>query len=901
MSDFAKIEAALAAAGPEGSALLSSCREELLALFTKSSAAEEGGAAKRKHIEVAVTELTSMEHYQALLKEHGKLIVDFNAPWCQPCKKIAPLFHDLAEKNPGVKFVSCDYDEHDETIGEACGVPDSLPSFAFVSAGGEVDLLVGAKAELLSEKVAAFCAPEEAVTELASMEHYQALLKEHGKLIVDFNAPWCQPCKKIAPLFHDLAEKNPGVKFVSCDYDEHDETIGEACGVPDSLPSFAFVSAGGEVDLLVGAKAELLSEKVAAFCAGGDAAPSASGATAAKAAPQTEFPALQSSYDCVVIGGGSGGAAASKESAMWGASTLVFDYVDPSPSVHKTTWGFGGTCVNVGCVPKKLMHYAANIGHLIHHDAAAFGWQLPAVTHSWVDLVENVQAHIGKLNFFYKKGMAGVESHLPHSLQGSAANASSPTGSSTVNIVVSAMFGRADSTTIAVDGVNLASTIKELKLVLAAAEDVDVRQIVLALPIAGAEAATVLEEMYEDFDFSCTDATKECTLADYLGTSDRGSGPAAHIALTLKNPVKYVNAKARFKSKTEVEWTAKDGTVKSVTFGKCIVAVGGRPYLPPPTGGRAIPGFNEVAITSDDLFKRKVDPGRVLVVGGGYIALECGGFLSALGYDVTIVVRDVALRGMDRQSADKVVTMMQKLGVNVLFGVSPTKCEAASASASLPTNVTFKRTASKAAHDPSLAHQESAALAHNAEVGEVAGGHFHSVAAAVAVPAATIGVGAASVGTVSPVGLSGAGEEEEFTMQFDTVLAAMGRYAITGALNLDAAGLGPSVDERSGQFLGEETNDPNIFAIGDCVWKVKGSVVPELTPVAIKSGELLARRLFKPNFTTEMDYDMVPTVVFSPVECVEARSARARSRCRQQRTVRRRRSRNARSSSLPSH
>ena len=51
MADFGKIEAALVAAGPEGSALLSSYRAELLALFAKSSAAEEGGAAKRKHIE----------------------------------------------------------------------------------------------------------------------------------------------------------------------------------------------------------------------------------------------------------------------------------------------------------------------------------------------------------------------------------------------------------------------------------------------------------------------------------------------------------------------------------------------------------------------------------------------------------------------------------------------------------------------------------------------------------------------------------------------------------------------------------------------------------------------------------------------------------------------------------
>jgi pyruvate/2-oxoglutarate dehydrogenase complex dihydrolipoamide dehydrogenase (E3) component len=59
-------------------------------------------------------------------------------------------------------------------------------------------------------------------------------------------------------------------------------------------------------------------------------------------------------YDLLVIGGGSGGLAASKEAAKLGAKVAVCDYVTPSPK--GTTWGLGGTCVNVGCIPKKLMH-----------------------------------------------------------------------------------------------------------------------------------------------------------------------------------------------------------------------------------------------------------------------------------------------------------------------------------------------------------------------------------------------------------------------------------------------------------------------------------------------------------------------------------------------------------------
>lgn len=69
-------------------------------------------------------------------------------------------------------------------------------------------------------------------------------------------------------------------------------------------------------------------------------------------------------YDLVVIGGGSGGLAAAKEAVGLGAKVAVLDYVTPSPI--GTTWGLGGTCVNVGCIPKKLMHQAALLGEAVH-------------------------------------------------------------------------------------------------------------------------------------------------------------------------------------------------------------------------------------------------------------------------------------------------------------------------------------------------------------------------------------------------------------------------------------------------------------------------------------------------------------------------------------------------------
>lgn len=105
-------------------------------------------------------------------------------------------------------------------------------------------------------------------------------------------------------------------------------------------------------------------------------------------------------YDLIVIGGGSGGLAAAKEAANLGKNVALFDYVEPSPL--GSTWGLGGTCVNVGCIPKKLMHRASILGEDLH-DAKAFGWDLPEkVNHNWEVMKNAIQDHIGSLNWGYR-------------------------------------------------------------------------------------------------------------------------------------------------------------------------------------------------------------------------------------------------------------------------------------------------------------------------------------------------------------------------------------------------------------------------------------------------------------------------------------------------------------------
>ena len=92
-------------------------------------------------------------------------------------------------------------------------------------------------------------------------------------------------------------------------------------------------------------------------------------------------------------------------------------------------------------------------------------------------------------------------------------------------------------------------------------------------------------------------------------------------------------------------------------------------------------------ITSDDLFSLSRDPGRTLVVGGGYVALECAGFIAALQQQqqqqqkagVTLLARSILLRGFDRQLAAYVERGLRREGVNVVKGASPSSFSPATA------------------------------------------------------------------------------------------------------------------------------------------------------------------------------------------------------------------------------
>lgn len=243
-------------------------------------------------------------------------------------------------------------------------------------------------------------------------------------------------------------------------------------------------------------------------------------------------------FELFVIGGGSGGLSCAKKAASLGARVGLADFVKPSPP--GTKWGLGGTCVNVGCIPKKLFHFSALLGESLS-DSQSVGWNISENSkHTWETASEKITDYIKSLNFGYRK--------------------------------------------------------------------------------------------------------------------------------TLNNQdVKYFNKLAKFVSANTLELTAEDGSKQTVTADKIVIATGGRPtYLD-------APGAKQHTITSDDIFWMKQNPGKTLVVGASYIALECAGFLKGLGIDVTVMVRSIFLRGFDQQMANKVGEYMEEHGIKFIKEAIPTE------------------------------------------------------------------------------------------------------------------------------------------------------------------------------------------------------------------------------------
>jgi glutathione reductase (NADPH) len=147
----------------------------------------------------------------------------------------------------------------------------------------------------------------------------------------------------------------------------------------------------------------------------------------------------------------------------------------------------------------------------------------------------------------------------------------------------------------------------------------------------------------------------------FLEAKDREIARLSGIYVTnLSNAgAEIVHAKARLKDAHTIELVGKG----EVTADKILVATGGRPWKPTEFAGA------EHIITSEKAFHLPELPKRIMIAGGGYIAVEFAGIFAGLGVDTTLVYRGPnILRGFDDDIRSHVTEEMKKRGVKVMLG-----------------------------------------------------------------------------------------------------------------------------------------------------------------------------------------------------------------------------------------
>jgi len=232
-------------------------------------------------------------------------------------------------------------------------------------------------------------------------------------------------------------------------------------------------------------------------------------------------------YDFIVIGGGSGGVRAARIAAQAGAKVALIEGS-----------ALGGTCVNVGCVPKKLFTYAAQFGQDFQ-DAKGYGWSVSEPQFDWPTLISNKDREIKRLNTIYAANLkkTGVE--------------------------IIAAWGQ-----------------------------------------------------YQGFE----DSQHQIALSKDLA--------------------------------------GKSLTGEVIQAPKILLATGGEPRRP------SFPGAEHVLL-SDDLFYLERLPKRLVIIGGGYIALEFACIFAQLGVEVHVMVRSEILRGFDEDLQAWLSEGLEQLKVQV--------------------------------------------------------------------------------------------------------------------------------------------------------------------------------------------------------------------------------------------
>ncbi|HYC96809.1 glutathione-disulfide reductase [Brevundimonas sp.] len=164
------------------------------------------------------------------------------------------------------------------------------------------------------------------------------------------------------------------------------------------------------------------------------------------------------------------------------------------------------------------------------------------------------------------------------------------------------------------------------------------------------------------FDWPTFLETKDVEIARLSGIYAANLGKAG---------VDLVHGRAVLTDAHTVEITRSDGSKgQTITAEKILIATGGRPWRP-----EGLPGI-EHAITSEEAFQLPELPKRILIAGGGYIAVEFAGIFAGLGVETTLIYRGPnILRGFDDDVRAHLAGEIEKRGIKVILGCQHTSLE----------------------------------------------------------------------------------------------------------------------------------------------------------------------------------------------------------------------------------
>ncbi len=149
-----------------------------------------------------IIQLTSQNFETQVLKNKGLIVIDFWAPWCQPCLRLSPIFDQLAkEYQDRVKFAKLNVDENQE-IAQKYGVM-SIPTTMFFDQGQPINQLVGVRPALVYKRE---------IENLLNLTPEQKKKRQEKKEIIVFSTPSCPWCRRLKTYL-----KERGIQFKDVD------------------------------------------------------------------------------------------------------------------------------------------------------------------------------------------------------------------------------------------------------------------------------------------------------------------------------------------------------------------------------------------------------------------------------------------------------------------------------------------------------------------------------------------------------------------------------------------------------------------------------------------------------------------------------------------------------------